>query len=108
MAIEASTVSEVQNRVNNDTIKKKDEVIYRVQILANTKPIGSYPLTIGSNTYKTFEYLYMGGYRTTVGEFVTIEEATKFQNRLRQSGYNNAFVVAFKNGVRSTDPSLFK
>ena len=92
----------------HDTLSKEDEVIYRVQILANIKPVGSYALTIGENTYQTFEYLYMGGYRTTVGEFSTLSEATKFQNQLRQSGYNNAFVVAFKNGVRSTDPSLFK
>jgi hypothetical protein len=87
---------------------KNNDVIYRVQILANVKPVGSYALTIGDKTYQTFEYLHMGGYRTTVGEFGTLAEATKFQNQLRQSGYSNAFVVAFKGGTRSNDPSLFR
>ncbi|HUW93849.1 MAG TPA: hypothetical protein VMV74_11845 [Bacteroidales bacterium] len=87
---------------------KNDIVVYRVQILANTKPVGSYNLTVAGKSYKTFEYLYAGGYRTTVGEFSTLTEATKFQNTCRQSGYNQAFVVAFKNDVRSNDPELLK
>ena len=87
---------------------KNDIVVYRVQILANTKPVGSYDLTVAGKSYKTFEYLYAGGYRTTVGEFNTLSEAVKFQSTCRQSGYNQAFVVAFKNNVRSNDPELFK
>jgi len=108
----ASKIDHVLPDRSSETVLKPDsksnEVIYRVQIEANVKPVGSYALTIGDNTYKTFEYLHMGGYRTTVGEFGTLLEATKFQNQLRQSGYNNAFVVAFKGGARSNDPSLFK
>lgn len=87
---------------------KKDEVVYRVQILANTKPIGSQNIVVAGNNYKSFEYLYKGGYRTTIGEYSTLAEAVRLQNSCRQSGYNQAFVVAFKNNVRSTDPSLFK
>ncbi len=48
---------------------QKGDVIYRVQVLANTKPVGSYDLTVAGKSYKTFEYLYAGAYRTTVGEF---------------------------------------
>ena len=48
---------------------QKGNVIYRVQILANTKPVGSYDLSVAGKSYKTFEYLHAGGYRTTVGEF---------------------------------------
>lgn len=87
---------------------RKDVVVYRVQILANTKPVGSYNVTIAGKAYKSFEYLYKGGYRTTVGEFSTPSEAAKFQNTCRQNGYKEAFVVAFKNNIRSTDPELFK
>jgi hypothetical protein len=87
---------------------KKDNVVYRVQILANTKPVGSQNITIASKTYKSFEYLYQGGYRTTIGEFGTMSEAVKLQNICRQNGYKQAFVVAFKNNIRSTDPALFK
>jgi len=87
---------------------KKDIVVYRVQILANTKPVGSKPITVAGKTYKSFEYLYQGGYRTTIGEFSTMSEAAKLQSVCRQNGYNQAFVVAFRNNIRSTDPALFK
>ncbi len=86
----------------------KDNVVYRVQILANTKPVGSYNITVSGQNYKTFEYLYMGGYRTTIGEFDTMKEAAKLLNICRQSGYNQAFVVAFKDNVRTNDPALLK
>lgn len=87
---------------------KKDEVVYRVQILANTRPVGSQTITVAGKNYKSFEYLYQGGYRTTIGEFSTLAEAVRLQNTCRQNGYSQAFVVAFKNNIRSTDPSLFK
>ena len=90
------------------SVDKQDAVIYRVQILANTKPVGSKNITIAGTTYKSFEYLYKGGYRTTVGEFGTLAGALKLQNVCRQNGYKEAFVVAFRNNVRDTDPTLFK
>ena len=86
----------------------KDILVYKVQILANTRPVGSQNITVAGKTYKSFEYLYQGGYRTTIGEFSTMAEAVKLQNACRQNGYNQAFVVAFKNNIRSTDPALFK
>jgi len=89
-------------------VEKKGAVIYRVQILANTRPVGSKNIPIAGSTYKSFEYLYKGGYRTTVGEFSTLADATKLQNICRQNGYKEAFVVAFRNDVRDTDPALFK
>ncbi len=83
-------------------------IIYRVQILANTKPVGSYYIKLSGKSYKTFEYLYKGAYRTTIGEFSAVKEATKFLNICRQSDYPQAFVVAFKGNVRTNDPSLFR
>ncbi|MDF1561337.1 MAG: hypothetical protein P1P83_14195 [Bacteroidales bacterium] len=87
---------------------KKDAVVYRVQILANMKPIGSKNFTVEGKTYKSFEYLHMGGYRTTIGDCQTLAEAKALQNACRRNGYNQAFVVAFKNNIRSNDPALFK
>jgi hypothetical protein len=87
---------------------KKDEVVYRVQIIANTKPVGSQNITVAGKSYKSFEYLYKGGYRTTIGEFSNLQEAMRLQSTCRQNGYSQAFVVAFKNNIRSTDPELFK
>lgn len=89
-------------------VEKKDAVVYRVQILANTRPVGSKNIPIAGTTYKSYEYLYKGGYRTTIGEFSTLAEAIKLQNVCRQNGYKEAFVVAFRNNVRDTDPALFK
>ncbi len=89
-------------------VENKDAVVYRVQILANTRPSGSKNIPVAGTTYKSFEYLYKGGYRTTVGEFTTLSEAIKLQNVCRQNGYKEAFVVAFRNDVRDTDPALFK
>jgi hypothetical protein len=87
---------------------EKDIIIYRVQILASEKPSGSYSVTVAGKNFKTFEYLYKGAYRTTVGEFGTLAEAVKLQNECRHNGFSQAFVVAFKNNIRSTDPALFK
>jgi len=89
-------------------VSKEDEVVYRVQILANTKAVGVQNITMAGKIYKSFEYLYMGGYRTTIGEFSTLSEASRLQAICRQNGYNQAFVVAFKNNIRSNDPELFK
>lgn len=87
---------------------KKDVVVYRVQILANTRPVGSMNIQIAGTGYKSYEYLYKGGYRTTVGAFSNLSEALKLQTICRQNGYKEAFVVAFRNDVRDTDPALFR
>ena len=93
---------------NQSTEVKKDSVVYRIQITASTKPVGSQNIMVAGKIYKSFEYLYQGGYRTTVGEFSTLADAIRLQSICRQNGYGQAFVVAFKNNIRSTDPNLFK
>jgi hypothetical protein len=103
-----ATPSESSAQPAQTMVTKKDQVIYRVQILANTRAVGSQNITIAGKSYKSFEYLYMGGYRTTIGEFSNLYEASRFQAICRQNGYSQAFVVAFKNNVRSNDPELFK
>ena len=99
-------------RVNSDTISSvvptKGDVVYRVQIYTSGKPMGSQKLTIDNVAYNSFEYLYQGAYRSTVGEFSSLAPAVKFQKACRLSGFPQAFVVAFKNNERSLDPSLFK
>ncbi|MDP4222342.1 MAG: hypothetical protein Q8868_03425 [Bacteroidota bacterium] len=83
-------------------------VIYRVQFAASMKPKGSYEVTVSGKTYKTYEYLYNGGYRSCAGEFTTLNPAINLQKALKQAGYPDAFVVAFRNNARTNDPSLFK
>jgi hypothetical protein len=86
----------------------KNTVVYRVQFASNATRKGSYNITIGGKNYNTWEYSYSGAYRSTIGEFRTFTTAMAFQKIVRQSGYPQAFVVAFKNNIRTTDPALFK
>jgi hypothetical protein len=104
---EVKKTEEVKTPIPEPSVKK-DVVVFRVQIITNNSPKGSYKITLGNKTFNTFEYQYAGAYRTCVGEFSTLSLATEFQKSCRQSGYPQAFVVAFRNNVRSTDPSLFK
>jgi len=83
-------------------------VVFRVQFASTTAPKGSYEITIAGNRYKTWEYLYLGAYRSTVGEFKSLKEAVDFRETMRQAGYSQAFVAAFRNNVRDLDPELFK
>ena len=85
-----------------------DVVIYKVQIISTLDPRGNFETTINGIKYTAYEYLYLGEYRYTIGEFSTLKPASELQNICRKSGYSQAFVAAFKNNIRSTDPTLFK
>lgn len=85
-----------------------DVVVYRVQFSSTDKPRGSFEMTIAGNKYQTYEYLYNGLYRSCAGEFKTRAPASVLQRALMLEGFSDAFVVAFKNNVRSLDPALFK
>jgi hypothetical protein len=83
-------------------------VIYRVQFYSGSKPLGSKTITINGKDYKSYEYYYLKEYRSTIGEFSTLQEAVDLQNEYRRTVNKQAFVVAFKNNVRALDTSLFK
>jgi hypothetical protein len=113
MAAKAEEERLLQEKAKADSLAAaqkaaQNTVVYRVQFASNATAKGSYSVTITGKSYKTWEYSYSGAYRSTVGEFKTLAEATAFQKLVRQSGYPQAFVVAFKNNVRTTDPTLFK
>ena len=80
--------------------KSSEEIIYRVQFVMNAKPKGSYNITIGGKTYKTFEYLYNGTYRSCAGEFSYPDPANRLQLQMKKEGYPDAFIVAFRNNER--------
>lgn len=91
-----------------EPIAQKDIIAYRVQISSSNTKKGSYKITINNKIYNTFEYFYSGVYRTCIGDYGTLTPAKELQAICRKYGYPQAFVVAFKNNVRSTDPALFK
>jgi len=85
-----------------------DEIEFRVQIVSSTKPRGSSKITVGEKAYDTYEYLYKGAYRYTIGHFKSLDDAIKLQRECRKQGFKEAFVVAFKGNERVIDPSVFK
>ena len=111
-AAQSSKVAAAKQETTKPSVQEpssvSDAVVYRVQFAASMKPKGSSEVTIGGKTYKTFEYMSNGAYRSCAGEFSTPSSAATLQKAMKQEGYPDAFVVAFKNGVRSTDPALFK
>jgi hypothetical protein len=98
---------EPEKKVTTETVATKDVIVYRVQIFSGGTG-GSTKVKIDNKPYTTYKYSNNGGYRTCVGEFSTLTPAKDFQGICRKSGFPQAFVVAFKNNVRSADPALFK
>jgi hypothetical protein len=88
--------------------EKKDVVVYRIQLLPNANQKRSREIVINGTVYKIYEYSYLGVIRYTIGELSTRASASTLQKLCRQSGYEQSFVVAFKNNTRSLDPALFK
>jgi hypothetical protein len=88
--------------------KSNDGVVYRVQILSSKTSKGNFQVIVNNKTYDTYEYLYLGEYRYTIGEFRTLASAVEVQNACKKDGRLQVFVVVFKNNVRSLDPQLFK
>ena len=80
-----------------------NDIIFRVQFLSSAEPKGSYNFTSGGRTYQTFEYLYNGLFRSCIGEFTTFASATSLLKVMKEEGFSDAFVVAFRNNERLTD-----
>jgi len=85
-----------------------ENVVYRIQLSSYSEPRNPQNITIGGITYKSFEYFYNGLYRLCAGEFESNARAREALKTIKQEGYADAFVVAFKNNQRSLDPSLFR
>jgi hypothetical protein len=86
----------------------KNVVIFRVQFASGSESRGNSEMLVRGQKYKIFEYFYNGANRYCVGEFNTLNQAYALQQALKLEGFKGAFVVAFKNNVRSLDPELFK
>jgi hypothetical protein len=100
-----TTQSKNPVQVNNGG---KDAVTYRVQIYSRNYQKIDDQVIVDGKSYMTYVYSHLGAYRYTIGDFTSLSSAVELQNASRKSGYSEAFVAAFKNNVRSTDPELFK
>ena len=83
-----------------------DKTVFRVQFLSTSKTRGSNTITLGGKTYKTFEYFQNGSYRSCAGEFSSPAEARNLLTIMKQQGYPDAFIVAFRNNERVTGSDL--
>lgn len=89
-----STTNLVTKKVN-DTAK----IIYKIQIATSTKP-----LSIDDGRFKNVPdigmYVDKSIYKYTAGIFSSLPDAIKLQSQLRAQGFKDAFVIAFKGGLR--------
>ena len=78
---------------------KNNEVLFRVQITSSSKKI-----PLNSRKFKgvkdVFEYKSGEVFKYAVGNCVTQKEALELQKKVRQTSFNDAFVVAFYKGNR--------
>ncbi|HPQ09222.1 MAG TPA: N-acetylmuramoyl-L-alanine amidase [Bacteroidia bacterium] len=85
------------NNNNTDEDKNNQEIVFRVQFKVSDKPLDikpEKPLT------DIWNYLSGSLIKYTSGKFSTMDEATKHLNELRNNGYKDAFIVAFKGNDR--------
>jgi N-acetylmuramoyl-L-alanine amidase len=76
----------------------KPEIVFRVQFYSG--PQVSKPSEKFGISEKIWWYKTPNGYAYTAGESHSPDEMKKLQDKLRKSGYPDAFVVAFNQGVR--------
>lgn len=79
--------------------KTESAVIYKVQFTTFPREI---PLSDKrfSKIQQIEMYFHDGLYKYTSGSFSSFSDASAHQNKIRKSGYGDAFVVAFLNGQR--------
>ena len=87
---------------SNKVVKKNlmdNNVLIRIQFMQSPKelPIDDAKL---NGLDKIFYYKSDGVYKYTAGEFLTVESALDYRNRLKDLGYKDAFLVAFSGSQR--------
>lgn len=76
-----------------------DDVVFRVQIETSPKSIALTDAKFKGNT--VFEYQQDGLYKYTVGKFINdFDSANNLKKKMREQGFEHAFVVGFLNGER--------
>lgn len=95
------TVIEDNNEVTNnvDQSSEQDQVVFRVQIETSSAPI-----KLTDSRFKgmqVYEYKQDKLFKYTTGRFINdFNKANELKNKLRQEGFQHAFVVAFINNER--------
>jgi N-acetylmuramoyl-L-alanine amidase len=98
--LHADSASINTTKYNDDTSK----IVYKVQIATASQPIA-----MDDPRFKDIPdvemYFDKVTYKYTAGHLYTMEDATKLQNKLRDRGFKDAFVIAFKGKNRVPLPA---
>lgn len=84
---------------NKTTSHPSDTVFFRVQFMSADKQIALDSEKL-SGMESVIEYSDAGVYKYTAGNHITLDAAMRLQKDVREKGYKDAFVVAFKGGKR--------
>jgi len=102
---EASKINEEDKNVKKNKSKKSEVVsseeglVYKIQIA--TSSVKKELVASNFNGVENVEFYEAGGiFRYTVGSEKSISAANILQLKLREKGFEDAFIVAFNNGKR--------
>jgi N-acetylmuramoyl-L-alanine amidase len=94
-------IDSVKPVVFKDSVKKADEIFFRVQFATYSQRKSLSSAEFAKLTDVRY-YIQGGVYKYTSGNCATLEEAVKAQQDVQQKGFKDAFVVAFLNEQRIT------
>lgn len=77
---------------------KKTGIVFKIQFATTDKEVDA--KTKFANVSDVWFYKMGTAYKYTSGNFKSFEEASKHQTKMRELGYKDCFVAAFKDGVR--------
>ncbi|HHH50591.1 MAG TPA: N-acetylmuramoyl-L-alanine amidase [Saprospiraceae bacterium] len=80
--------------------KTKNTISYKIQMTSSQRPLNLFEGKWLKVNYTLEEVFQQGFYRYFATGFTSIEEAKLAKKSLDQSGFKDAFIVAFKNGKR--------
>ncbi len=94
-ALSSNTLSVISNTI---IIDNSNSIYFKVQFASNDKEVDA--KTKYSNVLDVSFYKAGVVYKYTSGNYSSLNDAVKQQTKLRELGYKDCFVVAFKNGNR--------
>ena len=93
-----NTVTEVKEVEKTQTLSSKTGIVFKIQFASMDKEVDTktkYP-----NVNEVWFYKVGAVVKYTSGNFTSFDEATKHQTKMRELGYKDCFVAAFKDGAR--------
>jgi N-acetylmuramoyl-L-alanine amidase len=94
----AAAKAEIE-KINNKKNELKTEIVFKVQFASSETPLNLKEKRFSEVKNGSY-YKVKTTYKYTSGNFTSIGETTAHQTVLRENGFKDCFIVAFKNGER--------